>query len=288
MFQNLQKAREPLLFCSVLTLMLAESVPATAHADFFRRTSLDAVVHWETASVQLPVDPALVERFGPEVLDVLEEARSAWDLGGPVPTLELVREVAEGDRERAIEENGNWIGFAPTWTFGDKLAVTVSTFDADTGALASAQVWINPELNLGMIEGKSLQGTKEFYDLQGVLTHELGHVLGLGEADEAPEATMFPTFKRGETRQRTLSETDEEAVDALYTQVSANQVQASKCSSTTFGPQTRAPWALWFCALAGILTVRRVPGLLQKPRKRSATVADVTVAIDVHAHGVGY
>jgi len=286
MFHNLPIARILLLFSGVLTLVLADAVPANADADFFRRTSLDAVVHWESSSVQMPVDPALAEHFGPGVIDILEQARAAWDLGGPVPTLEFVHDVADDARERAIEENGNWIGFAPTWTFGDKLAVTVSTFDAETGALASAQVWINPELKLGMIEDTTPVANQELYDLQGVLTHELGHVLGLGEADHAPEATMFPTFKRGETRQRTLSSTDEEAIDALYTQVSANTF-AGMCSSTSFGASSEGSWALLFVVLSRLLMLRRKPRLLKKMWHRPAAVVYVPVAVDRYSHGIG-
>ncbi len=256
MLKNLHLSRTTLLFASVLASVLADSVPAAAHTDIFRRTSLDAVVHWEDATVRMPVDPELADRFGPGVRAMLGEAANAWDLGGDVPRLKLAHNATEAERDAARKETGNWIGFADEWTFGDKLAVTVSTFDAATGALLSAQVWINPERKFEIMAAGTAADTVDAYDLQAVLTHELGHVLGLGEADDAPGATMFPTFQRGETRQRTLSAVDENALDDLYAQTSVSESSSAQCSAHTVG--SRAPvWPLGMFALLALVPARR-------------------------------
>ncbi len=262
MRSTLLALRTPWLFGAILVLVLADSVPAQAHADIIRRTSLDAMVHWETPTVRMLVDPALERQFGPEIRQALAEAAGAWDLGGHVPSVELVHEVSAADRERAFEENTNWVGFADTWTYGDKLAVTVSTFDAETGALVSAQVWINPDRKFELAAEKLAVPGDGAYDLQAVLTHEVGHVLGLGEADDAPEATMFPTFHRGEMRQRTLSETDEEAVDDLYTLMASREASSSsECSSAAPGLGRDGHWPLFI--VAACLVPRRRPRLFQ-------------------------
>jgi len=244
------------LFGAVFALVSADSMPAQAHTDFIRRTSLDAMVHWETPIVRMQVDPALERQFGPGIRQALTEAARAWDLGGNVPSVELVHEVTDADRKRAFEENTNWVGFADRWTFGDKLAVTVSTFDAESGALVSAQVWINPDRKFELAPEKLATSGDDAYDLQAVLTHEVGHVLGLGEADDVPEATMFPTFHRGEMRQRTLSETDEAAIDELYT-ATASSASSSKCSSAAPGLGGTSNWPLFVVAAACLLPRRR-------------------------------
>lgn len=260
MLNKLPSARVCVLFASVFTFFFAATVPAAAHDDIFRRTSLNAVVHWKESTVRMGIDPELEARFGAGVRGMLEEASAAWDLGGDVPTFELDHDVTDEDRESAFAEATNWIGFADEWTYGDKLAVTVSTFDAASGALISAQVWINPDRKFEIMPEDTEGRVMDSYDLHAVLTHELGHVLGLGEADDAPDATMFPTFHRGETRQRTLSLTDEEAVGELYAQARSNDLNepSAQCAVTMPGANHATVWPLAAFAFAGLLTTRRL------------------------------
>jgi hypothetical protein len=199
--------------CFGLSLLVAAVVPTRADAEFMRRTSEDALVHWDRPTVRLPIDPNLATIYGPEIYDALADAADAWALDSGVPRIELVFEGTPEEHAAAAAEKGNWIGvITENWPYGDQLAVTVSTIGAQSGRLVSTQVWINAQRPLAL----EVSGEDHRYDLRGVLTHELGHVLGLGEAEHAPEATMYPTFRRGETRQRTLARSDELAVTNLY------------------------------------------------------------------------
>ncbi|MBY0011223.1 matrixin family metalloprotease [Paenibacillus typhae] len=58
-------------------------------------------------------------------------------------------------------------------------------------------------------------GAADFYDVQGVFTHELGHLLGLGHSDVAT-ATMWPTIGKGNTSWRTLDEDDISGIVDIY------------------------------------------------------------------------
>ncbi len=252
------KQRTVTLFAGILVSILADGMPAHAHTDLFRRTSSDTLVHWEGPSVRMLVDPALEQRFGTGVHAALSEAASAWDLGGQVPHLELVDDLTKSDFERLRTGGLSFIGLADAWTFGDKLAVTVSTFDSDTGAMVAAQIWINPDRAFELGAAGPAPGDQT-YDLQAVLTHELGHVLGLGEAEHAPDATMFPTFSRGESHQRTLSQTDEEAVDELYALTCSPQPM-TQCSSAQPGVDRGHSWGLLMLVCA--LFIRRSPTVL--------------------------
>jgi hypothetical protein len=212
--------------------LFAAIVPASANAEFMRRTSEDALVHWDKPTIRLPVDPRLAEIYGPEIYDALADAADAWAFDAQVPRIELAYEGSDEERAAAADEKGNWIGvITEGWPYGDQLAVTVSTIGAQSGRLVSTQVWINAQRPLAL----DVTAQDKHYDLRGVLTHELGHVLGLGEADHAPEATMFPTFRRGETRQRTLATSDELAVTNLYALFDV-QFLSTSCAAS---PNTR-------------------------------------------------
>jgi hypothetical protein len=74
----------------------------------------------------------------------------------------------------------------------DTLALTTVYFDGNTGAIYDANVEINSaqySFEIGNAMGAAP-------DLNGVLTHELGHFLGLSHTDD-PSATMFGSYMPG-------------------------------------------------------------------------------------------
>jgi hypothetical protein len=209
--------------CSALT------VPAHATEEFYWRTSRNALVHWEGAQVRIPVDPELVDYFGPAIKQALDAAAAQWAVSPNIPLITFDFEPTAQDRMNAEMKRGNWLGLARSWDYGDELAITVSTSDATSGSVLATQVWVNARrpLELFPLDTPDMHA----YDLQGVLTHEFGHVLGLGEGPEHTFATMNPNFKRGETHQRTIDGIDEEAVTSLYDQVAREPAaDASSCS----------------------------------------------------------
>jgi len=82
------------------------------------------------------------------------------------------------------------------------LAKTTVTFDDDTGEILDADIEINHAYNQFTINDDVVE-----YDLESVLTHEVGHFIGL---DHSPDfsATMFAGYEPGTIEQRTLEEDD--------------------------------------------------------------------------------
>lgn len=127
-------------YCFGLLTFVTAPPAVLARTDTFRRTSFDTMVHWNTDTVSMLVDPALSAQLGDQVIRSLHEAAQAWDVGGGVPRVALEHEVSEADRKLSQAGVVNWVGMAEPWTYGDKLAVTVSTFDAESGVMIAAQI----------------------------------------------------------------------------------------------------------------------------------------------------
>jgi hypothetical protein len=61
-------------------------------------------------------------------------------------------------------------------------------------------------------------------DVQNVVTHEAGHVLGLGHPPFQPTATMYASAPLGETSKRTLDPDDVAGICAIYPSVAPTEV----------------------------------------------------------------
>jgi hypothetical protein len=110
--------------------------------------------------------------------------------------------------------NANIILFQDTkWAYtspDNTLAKTTATFDPDTGEILDADIEINHANNDFTINDEVVE-----YDLQSVLTHELGHFIGLDHTFD-PDATMNASYVPGTIDQRTLEIDDIDAACAVY------------------------------------------------------------------------
>jgi hypothetical protein len=90
------------------------------------------------------------------------------------------------------------------------LAKTTVTFDDDTGEILDADIEINHAYNHFTINDMEID-----YDLESVLTHEVGHFIGLDHTLDF-SATMFAGYEPGTIEQRTLEEDDILAACEVY------------------------------------------------------------------------
>lgn len=152
---------------------------------------------------------------------------------------------------------------------GHALGITIVTFD-DAGQILDADIVINggksrpfalmgaPPSSLHTGEGEEEGSSAGVYDVQNVLTHELGHFFGLGETPDVPDATMFPTSARGETKKRDLADDDRAGLRSIYATAIAPPPAAQACSISEGHVPSPAPaLALAAAGAAAWLLLRR-------------------------------
>jgi hypothetical protein len=110
--------------------------------------------------------------------------------------------------------NANLVVFRDNcWTYtteANTLGKTTVTYDNDTGEILDADIELNHAFN------EFTTGDVDVvYDLQSILTHEIGHLVGLDHTTDF-YATMNPGYQQGTTDLRSLEQDDTDCVCAIY------------------------------------------------------------------------
>ena len=91
------------------------------------------------------------------------------------------------------------------------LAKTSVTYNDETGEIYDADIEVNAANNT-----VTLPTSKRVdYDLQAIMTHEVGHFIGIAHSSDG-SAVMAPTYSPGSIAQRTLTPDDVGAVCEIY------------------------------------------------------------------------
>jgi MYXO-CTERM domain-containing protein len=91
------------------------------------------------------------------------------------------------------------------------LGLTTVTFDADTGEIYDVDTEINGTQPLSVSDPPPAGS----FDLASIITHEMGHFLGLAHSDQ-DTATMYAFYSQGSTSMRTLTDDDKAGLCAIY------------------------------------------------------------------------
>ncbi len=111
-----------------------------------------------------------------------------------------------------------WIDDAsdPTFLAKDLVGATTVTFDPNTGQITDADIALNAvRFSWTTSADGSYTSASGPYDVQDVVTHELGHFVGLDHVTTRT-SIMFPTTYAGSVSARTLSQDEISAEQSVY------------------------------------------------------------------------
>jgi hypothetical protein len=238
-----------------LLAFVATVGPRNSLAYTLRYSEAGVVVRWHEDSIPVRLDSSL-RALGDEneVVSTLIEAFNTWEESGLLPAGFSLSSVEGADygHESGREDSNDVIALTEDWPFpAEYSAVTISTYDADTGTMIDADVVFNAQRRWntsGDPDAREL-------DLLDVATHEVGHLLGFEHSDD-PEATMYVSGPPGSTERRTLDDDDLQALTAAYgTPPALGRADMQGCAAE--GRPTGAPLVSISLALSALLRRRR-------------------------------
>lgn len=176
---------------------------------------------WATSCLSYSFSKAFTRNLPHDrVREVVRRSFASWaamPCGGQTATLTFEEgdDSACGVAEFSDKgENINLIIFRdddfPYNSEDNTLAKTTVTFDVKTGLILDADIEVNTAFN-----EVTLDDGRVVYDLQSIMTHEIGHLMGIAHTPVL-EATMFASYEPGQTSLRTLSQDDVDAACAIY------------------------------------------------------------------------
>ncbi len=179
---------------------------------------------WPTSCVSYAVNKRGTDRFDPEESRAaIRKTFQAWSdvacADGTTAAMTFQEREPVPCRTSEYNKTGanlNVVFFQDTnWKYRGidaTLAKTSVTYNDDTGEIYDADIEINATYNqFTMTDDPDKADT----DLQAVLTHEVGHFIGIAHSSNS-EAVMYAEYTPGSLTQRTLKPDDVEAVCAVY------------------------------------------------------------------------
>ncbi len=256
-----------------------------------RKTQSGAEERWWPGATTVTFDASL-DDIDPTARDAIGKAFGTWLISdAKLPALTF----DSGSRASVVPttaDGENRVYYAPITIPNQEnaLAITLAYSDSETGEIIEADVIVNARYPFGVLSSpagddgdddnagsnadvgsttqalagsaKSSSWCRGRYDLQSVMSHEVGHFFGLGEDMTDPDATMFFSTNRCELKKRDLSAPDIQEMSALYLADPpgfTSPEQASHCSISSLrsGGANGGSIGIGFLGFAAVYRARR-------------------------------
>ncbi len=206
-------------------MVLGESA---VHAESFRCSRAGSggpSLQWSEREVSYGIAFGTAEAVGlsvTEFIELAERSFGAWQ-GAACSDIRFSFEGVDPEFEpgfRAGGLNANGIGHAESWPHDpEAIALTTTSFDTRSGRLLDADIELNGDDHRFVIADVACDAETGEMDLENVLTHEVGHFVGLDHPPSTPSnatTTMFGTSSPCETSKRSLSQGDLLGLCTIY------------------------------------------------------------------------
>ncbi|MBD89949.1 MAG: hypothetical protein CL940_06410 [Deltaproteobacteria bacterium] len=199
-----------------LTLLFVQA--PTAQGYVIIKTWKGMNKHWSGATVPWTLENQGISNLtNDQFKEALQDAFDSWEAVGCATIDFTANGVKNGDPGNSIHATVNTNSWDPT--VGEALAYAV-TDNNGNGVISSADIVFNAVESEWTISTNAPPG---FNDVQGVMTHEIGHAIGIDHSRHF-EATMF--FSGGSSDLRSLETDDKNAACYLYPAVDFDDGQA--------------------------------------------------------------
>jgi hypothetical protein len=205
----------------------------SAEAFQLKHSSNGKPLLWARSQVSYVLDGS-VEQAVPGGAVAVSNAVAAWSGTGGGPPLSISATVSGAkaglDGQNSVLFASN--GFAPA---GNALAVTVTSYDVATGDIIDTDIVVNGIYPFAVLSARAepANGTVGIstdgspaddtaashvtpFDLGHVVSHEIGHTLGLADERDTDSALMYAFTMPGDASTRAPATDDVDGLDALY------------------------------------------------------------------------
>lgn len=239
-------------------------------------------LYWECSNIDYGVCPRERDDLSfDDILDAIENSFQSWEgvecedepLGFEFLRYDDPKECDEHyrlkeDPSHDFSPDENLIVFVEDWDdFGydpSAFALTSVWHNKVTGVIVGADMELNETIGRFGICGINPKKCRNVADIQNVVTHEIGHILGLGHTDEE-DAAMFAESKLGDTEKRTPKKDDIEGICNIYlddpvSYCSRSMKTRTYCSVGRLGSTNRNTiWVMFVsCLIAFRLIYRKI------------------------------
>lgn len=263
---------------SIGLLLLLASVARPDASWGFQRETTDDPDCTEDAGVNCPHRGTALTWHSQPVTFVVNPSASGIDPSAAVAAVRAAFDTWQGASDGGITfsfggttnagANGQDGQNTVTWTnlgsaTSDAFAQSVLTYSTKTGAISDVDIQLNAA-NVFAVLPDGTDNPFDFrVDIQAVVTHESGHLLGLAHENRfGPQVVMFFSDTSGNTTHRHLTSDDRAGVRAIYANGSAGGGGGGGGCAVAPGDSRES--------LVPVALLLAVLGLRRRPRGRTA------------------